>query len=327
MAAERSEVTTPRPRRFLRGLALQLGLLVAVLAVFEVGLRAIDLRFLREGHRIGHSMAYNYDAEIGWLPVPNSRSLFTGLRTVTVSHNSLGLRDTEPEASRGRTILFVGDSFVWGYDVEAADRFTDRLRRELPQHRIVNAGIAGYGTDQQYLLLRRLWDRIRPDVVVLVFCVDNDRRDNSTNSRYDGYYKPYFAAGPDGVWRFQGQPVPKSRQIRFREEWIARNSWVARVLVSAYVQVRHPAIWVPDPTERLIGMIRELSVSRGAKFLVGMQHRESQLEKFLNAQDIAYASFDGAEQFQGDGNHWTTKGHGLVAERLKELLTRSGMVP
>jgi hypothetical protein len=32
----------------------------------------------------------------------------------------------------------------------------------------------------------------QPDVVVLMVCVDNDRKDNQANLRYDGAYKPYF---------------------------------------------------------------------------------------------------------------------------------------
>jgi lysophospholipase L1-like esterase len=322
----KSEASPPARKRALwREIAIQVALIVVVLAVFEVALRLIDLRFLREGQRPGYSIAYNYDPELGWYPVANSTATFIGQRTITIAHNSLGLRDIEPGPTRKPTILFVGDSFVWGYDVEANERFTERLRQDLPEHHIVNAGVSGYGTDQQYLLLQRLWERIKPDVVVLIYCVDNDRRDNSTNARYDGYYKPYLAKAPDGTWHFHGQPVPKSRQRYFIDNPIARHSWVARVVVSVYVQLRHPRVEVEDPTERLIGMMRELADQRGARFMVGLQRREPQLESFLKAQDIPHLSFDGAEHYQGDGDHWTPAGHIFVAARLKELFARTGV--
>ena len=51
-----------------------------------------------------------------------------------------------------------------------------------------------------------------------------------------------------------------------------------RVAVSAYVLIASPVVTVPDPTERLIGMMRELVESQGAKFLVGLQYREPALE-------------------------------------------------
>ena len=195
-------------------------------------------------------------------------------------------------------------------------------RSGAPNHRIVNAGVSGYGTDQELLLLRRLWDRIKPDVVVLMVCVDNDRKDNTANTRQDGPYKPYFDLAHGA---FKGIPVPWSRHLYFADNWLARNSWVFRVAVSAYVLVAHPAVQVTDPTERLIGMMKAFVESKGAKFLVGLQFRESALEAALTAMKIPYTSFDGVDHEFGDGDHWTPKGHAQVAERLLTLLKENGV--
>jgi len=292
--------------------------------VAEVVLRVIDLRYLHT-FRSGAERIYNYDAELGWFPVPNSDVTFTGMRAIRARHNSLGLRDIEHDTTPRPTIAFVGDSFVWGYDAEENERFTEVLRARMPERRIVNAGVTAYGTDQEYLALRRLWDRIKPDVVVLVVCVDNDRKDNTVNTRNDGPYKPYFAMTSDGGGDFKGIPVPWSRHLYFADNWLARNSWVVRVAVSAYVLITNPQVRVPDPTERLIGMMREFVQSKGATFLVGLQYREPQLEDFLGTQKIPFVSFDGAEHEQGDGDHWTPKGHELVAERLLKLFSENGI--
>src|SRR3954470_126677 len=182
---------------WLRAVLTQLLILVIALVVAEIVLRVIDLRYLRT-YRSGAERIYNYDAELGWFPVPNSDVTFTGIRTIRVRHNSLGLRDIEHDATAKPTIAFVGDSFVWGYDAEQNERFTEVLRAKMPEYRIFNAGVTAYGTDQEYLLLRRLWDRIKPDVIVLMVCVDNDRKDNQANMRYDGIYKPYFVMPPTG---------------------------------------------------------------------------------------------------------------------------------
>jgi hypothetical protein len=309
-----------RKPSLVRAVFLQIGMIVATLAVAEVVLRVIDLRYLR-AYRVGADRVYNYDAELGWFPVPHSDVTFTGIRTINVRHNSLGLRDIEHEAAPRPAIAFVGDSFVWGYDAEQSERFTEVLRAKMPEHRIVNAGVTAYGTDQEYLVLRRLWDRITPDVVVLIVCVDNDRKDNTVNTRSDGPYKPYFSMANG---EFRGIPVPWSRHLYFADNWLARNSWVLRVAVSAYVLITNPQVTVPDPTERLIGMMREFVESKGAKFLVGLQYREPQLEAALAAQKIPYTSFDGAEHYFGDGDHWTPKGHELVAERLMTLFSQNG---
>jgi lysophospholipase L1-like esterase len=325
MAAEAREIVASQRHRktggWARSIAIQLLILIVTLGAAEVVLRVIDLRYLR-AHRVGADRIYNYDTELGWFPVPNSDVSFTGIRTIRVHHNSLGFRDIEPDTAPKPTIAFVGDSFVWGYDVEQNVRFTEVLRAKLPEQRIINAGVTAYGTDQEYLLLGRMWDRIKPDVVVLMVCVDNDRKDNTVNTRQDGPYKPYFDLAHDA---FRGIPVPWSRHLYFADNWLARNSWIFRVAVSAYVLIAHPPLRVPDPTERLIGMMKEFVESKGATFLVGLQLREPALEAALTAMKIPYTSFDGAEHEFGDGDHWTPKGHELVAERLLALFSENGL--
>src|SRR5258705_7105863 len=91
------------------------------------------------------------------------------------------------------TIMFLGDSFVWGLDAEADERFTELLKPRIKGYKVLAAGVSGYGTDQEFLLLKKLWPEVKPAVVVLIFCTDNDRQDNSSNIRYEGYQKPYFA--------------------------------------------------------------------------------------------------------------------------------------
>jgi hypothetical protein len=308
----------------LRVLLLQFAIVVAVLAGLELVLRAIDLRYLRQSAHVGQAAVYGYDADLGWSPVPGSRSAFFGSRTIAVRHNSLGLRDIEPGATAKPVMLFLGDSLTWGYDVEETERFTDILRQRLPGFTIVNAGVSGYGTDQEYILLQRLWPVVKPSVVVLIVCTDNDRQDNMSNRRND-FYKPYFVADGDGRLQLHGQPVPKPRQLYFREDPLAHYSWVVRVLVSAYIVLRHPRLSVPDPTEGLIAMIRARVESGGARFFVGLQGHDAGLESFLRHERIGYASFEDAERSPADALHWTPKGHTTVADHLMSLFADAGI--
>ncbi len=315
-----------RARRIVREILLHVTIMIATLGLAEAILRAVDLRELRDGYGQGYSLVYRYDADLGWFPVANSSSTFTGSRTISVHNNSLGLRDIEHDRTPRPTVLFLGDSFVWGYDVEADERFTELLRKDLPGMRIVNAGVSGYGTDQEYLLLDRIWNEIKPDVVVLMFCVGNDHIDNATNVRNGGYLKPYLERTADGAWRFAGQPVPWSRYVYFHDNVLVRNLWLARAAVTAYIYFRHPAIELPDPTDRLVGMMRDLVAARGAKFVVGVQEHEAEIETFLRAQQIPHTTFDEAERYPDDGNHWTPNGHALVARRLLSLFAATGIV-
>ena len=196
------------------------------------------------------SLAYDYDL--------NSAGCRTGFgihdRDVPhdhYRHNSLGLRDEEFKLDAKPTIMFLGDSFVWGLDSEAEERFSDLLKPRIPDFKILAAGVSGYGTDQEYLLLQKLWPKVKPAVVVLIFCGDNDRLDNMTSHRYDHYQKPYFATQSDGTVVLRGRPVPRSHLLYYRDDWLVRNLWLARLATNIYLRLAHPAD-VPDPTEKII---------------------------------------------------------------------------
>jgi len=316
-----------RLRQVLRSVGVSLVVAIVTLAALEIFLRMADLRELREGVN-ERSLSYRHDAELGWFPAPNSSSTVANARTIGVQHNSLGLRDIELAPDARPAIMFLGDSFVWGLDAEADERFSELLRARISSHKIVAAGVSGYGTDQEYLLLQRLWPKIEPAVVVLIFCTQNDRQDNSTNIRYEGYQKPYFATAPDGSLVLSGQPVPTSRLQAIREVWLVRHLWLARLASAVYLKLRHPMLVVPDPTERLVGQLRDFVQARGARFLVGLQYRDPELMRYLQAERIPFVSFDGAEFYPGaaEGTHWTPDGHKLVAERVLGLLSDNGIV-
>ena len=104
-----------------------------------------------------------------------------------------------------------------------------------------------------------------------------------------------------------------------------RNLWLARAVITGYAFFRYPEFKVPDPTLHLIGMMKDLVEARGARFVVGLQDRDPELEAFLRTQDIPFTSFEDAEVYLGSGGHWTPRGHTLVANRLRSLLTKIGI--
>jgi hypothetical protein len=314
-------------RRNIASFVASLVVIVVTLAVLEVGLRIADLRELREGTS-ERSLSYRYDAELGWAPIPGSDSAVTNARTIHAQHNSLGLRDDEFTLDGRPTIMFLGDSFVWGLDAEANERFSELLKSRILGYKILAAGVSGYGTDQEYLLLRKLWPKVRPAIVVLIFCTQNDRDDNSSNIRYEGYQKPYFATASDGALTLEGEPVPKSRLQYIKENWWVRHSWLVRLANAVYLKMRHPKLTVPDPTERLIDMTREFVEANGAKFLVGLQTTDPRLVRHLEANHIPFVTFDGAAFYPGAsvGGHWTPDGHKFVADRILGMLSANRLV-
>jgi hypothetical protein len=317
-------MTRDEVREIFRSVGISLVITLATLAALEVFLRVADFRDLREIFS-GQSLGYGYDAELGWAPVPNSSAIVTGVRTIHVKHNSLGLRDEEFSLDAKPTIMFLGDSFVWGFDSEADERFTDLLKPKIPDYKILAAGVSGYGTDQEYLLLKRLWPKVKPAVVVLIFCAQNDRSDNSSNSRYQNYQKPYFATQPDGSLALMGQPVPTFQALSYNG--LVQSLWLARLATTVYMRLRHPQVLVPDPSEKLVGKIREFVEANGAKFLVGIQFHDEQLVRYLEANRIPFTRLEGADFYIARiGPHWTPEGQKFVAERVLDLLSANHVV-
>jgi hypothetical protein len=324
---QRKEQSMTKSNR-TRDILISLAITLATLAALEVFLRIANFSELRET-LTDASLAYDYDPELGWMPVPNSSGVIKTFRTTHYQHNSLGLREEELIADARPTIMFLGDSFVWGLDSEADERFTNLLKAKIPDHKILAAGVSGFGTDQEYLLLQRLWPKVEPAVVVLIFCAANDRLDNTTNMRYFNYYKPYFATGPDGSLAPMGQPVPRSHLLYYRDNWLVRNLWLARLATDAYVRLKYPQQSVPDPTEKLVAKMRGFVESKGAKFMVGIQYRDDALASYLDKNGIPYVKLEGAQFYQsatGWGPHWTPDGQKDVADRILGMLSANGVV-
>jgi len=120
-------------------------IVVATLFAAELLLRVIDVS---GPIRSELGEAFQFDPEIGWVGAPNAAAQQTsGNRTISVQHNGLGLRERGLGDIAPDRFLFLGDSFTYGYDAEAGERFSDLLQKALPQYGMVNAGVSGYGTD------------------------------------------------------------------------------------------------------------------------------------------------------------------------------------
>ena len=307
----------------LRGLLVLSLIIVATLFAAELALRVIDVSGPIRSE-LGET--FQFDPELGWVGAPNAAAQQTsGNRTISVRHNGLGLRERELGDIAPDRFLFLGDSFTYGYDAEAEERFSDLLQKALPRYGMVNAGVSGYGTDQQFLLMKRLWNDVNPKYVVLTFCVDNDRDDNTSSYRYRKYHKPYFVRTGEDQWQVRGYPLPRpTRDDLTGRAWLERFA-LARFAIDASRALRNREIIVPDPTEDLIGMMRRTVEARGARLVVGLQRHEPRLEAYLQAQKIPYATFDDAPGYPVAGWHWTPEGNAVVAKKYLALFTEIGI--
>jgi hypothetical protein len=313
----------PRRRRRLANLGLLIGSLLLCLVLTEITLRLFfkDWLYLVEDEK---RLMYHYDETLGWFPKANKGMLLVGSRPFTVIHNSWGFRDIEHQLSGTKPrIAFIGDSFVWGYDVNADERFTDKLQARHPEWEIFNLGVSGYGTDQEYLLLQKYFDDFKPNVVFLMFCTDTDDADNCANVRYGRYYKPYVTLEGTHL-QLKGIPVPRGERVFYSEHDLLSKSALIRLLARTYSDWHNPpSIIVPNPTGAIIRDLQKFVQSKGALLVVGLERTHPKLQEFLAYFKIPFVDVTTALTYPTHGGHWTPEGHTYVCDKIERLFRDS----
>jgi hypothetical protein len=297
--------------------------------LFALGLAEGGLRFFF-AEKFSHpsderNLLYEYHETLGWAPPKNTTKLFTGAsRTITVTHNSEGFRGPEPVKNDKPNVIFLGDSFVWGYDVEASERFTEKFQAKHPEWNVYNLGVSGYGTDQAFLLLQQFFDEYKPYIVILIFCTDNDVEDNAHNMRHGGYYKPYYSIEDAPNMKLNGVPVPRSERVLRAEHPILFGPYVTRALLRTYCNKTAPPLvkLERNPTTLILQYMRNLVFSKGGFFAIGVQDgsRFPELMDFLRKCGITHVELTTAEKYPGLGGHWTPEGHTFVCNQIDLLL-------
>ena len=296
------------------------------LLICEFAVRKILPFSLKQDER---NLSYNHHQTLGWFPKPNLQQKFIGSQEITVSHNNQGFRDANNH-SNSPALMFLGDSFVWGYDVENEQIFTSVLQKKLQQqYAVYNLGVSGYGTDQEFLLLQQFYDKIKPQKVFLIFCA-NDYYNNSSNVVYGGYYKPYFLQNNTSELLLQGVPVPISgnyKMLNFSSNHhILAKSHVVQWLAKLFYRAKHNLAKkrsLPDPTWAILKNINQFLQAKNTQFIVGIIDSDDDLEKFLKQQNITFINLKNDFRFPQQGNHWNRQGHEFVADKIFNWLNQN----
>ncbi len=100
-----------------------------------------------------------------------------------VQTNASGFRDTPRERAPddAALVLFLGDSFVFGYGLDVEQRMDTALRRMAREREIsldtINWGVPGWGTSHQALYAADHLKTVQPDALVLLFCNNDPAND------------------------------------------------------------------------------------------------------------------------------------------------------
>jgi hypothetical protein len=260
----------------------------------------------------------------------------------TVRINPKGLRDRDlpyDKPAGQLRCLALGDSFAFGWGVEAEESVAKRMEGQMPGVEVINGACPGWNTLQELGFLEEEGIRYRPDVVQLFFC-ENDPGGNLARYKF-----------VDG--RLRDAEEPEGRGADFRR-WLIRHSAVWNLLRSAVDRARghagageresleHPEYW--DAEEGYLEAMQSFCQARGARFAIVFVPNKGRgggpasgqwlprLASFCAARrvpllDLTPALAAAARQqpvyFRLD-DHWNRRGHQVAAEAAAAFLRQQG---
>lgn len=159
------------------------------------------------------------DKRFGWFHTPGAEGAYfnpPGEYNAYAKVNSAGLIDKEYSLEKPEDvyrILVLGDSFAEGLRVPMDAAFHSILEKNLntagKRVEVINAGVAGWGTDQELLFYQEIGRKYHPDMVLLAFFPGNDIMNNAItleSKNFGSVRKPYFLLA-DGQLVLHNQPV------------------------------------------------------------------------------------------------------------------------
>jgi SGNH hydrolase-like domain, acetyltransferase AlgX len=233
-------------------LAITLGL---ILALLEVGLRLFAPQIVPPITGL-----FTADPATAYRLAPGARVPFRFAEgSTTFVINSQGLRadhEIGPPAPGTTRLLNLGDSFTFGMGVNADQAFPALLngKQAADGTRIdsVNAGVFGYGTDNEAAWLRTYGWSLSPKIVLVGFFVGNDVKDvmlgmdkTTVDSQGRLVATDKSRAAMDQPGEAGADTTPPSTGIK---GWLEQNSHAYLFLRNAYYNLTRPPARVQQPT-------------------------------------------------------------------------------
>lgn len=263
----------------------------------------------------------------------------TGDYDVAIRLNRHGLRDDKDIANAGAVpgdLVFVGDSFTWGWGVEEQERFSDRVQA-LTGRRVFNIAtptdIAGYGELLDYAQSQGA----RIGEVVVGLCLENDL------GLYDTVDIPAWSLGMD--WKgwlsersaaylllttvIQQTPALRALAIRVGAivpnfDGMGLNIYDPKVIEASADQLqalskRFPTLVVLIPSRGLwVGENRAEEDRVHRTLVVALTKRGIAM---LDMRPLFEAGGTPLGYHFANDGHWNARGHALAGEAIARCLT------
>ena len=188
----------------------------------------------------------SYDPEIGFVPTPNTVTMRTDSPTLSfhVYTDRRGARVSNQGARSADKLdmMFIGDSFTWGYGIENDDTYAALVARRL-HLASANLAMGSYGATQALQMLRRNLDS-RPRTVI--YSINSDQWRRNVSACAPAYYPfcldcSYVAMGAQGSPEIR---PPMSNGVR---RWDLQTQYEKKGL--------SPGQWVVHGADVILGRV------------------------------------------------------------------------
>lgn len=263
----------------------------------------------------------------------------------TVRTNEIGIRDVAVNPNVKNRILFLGDSFVFGYGVDHTETVGTRLEYYLnngqnTEFTVINAGHSGYDTRREFNWLKNHGDRIKPNTIIIGFVL-NDVLSNSG----EFFFSP-IPLGPLKYLPFEATASALSYAIRNPEHLLFKLG-----LKQSYTELDHFDCLRPQrcqagwaATYNFLEKIKQQAKQLGAKVILTRipVYEELQvfggiepyfpslaarkLSNFAKKLGFGFVDFADAPNLKAETSyyaidrHWNAHGHDAAAKLLARYL-------
>jgi hypothetical protein len=245
------------------------------------------------------------DAVLGWRNRPG-HYVYPGysadVESIAVTIWPDGRRATRADQKSAKdSVVLLGDSLTMGWAVSDEETFGWQLQERLPGADVQNHGVAGYGTFQSLLRMRKLLaEGQRPRLILYGFINDHEHRNVAdyrwlraltVRSSMLRLSVPYALLGRDGTLE-EHPPTPSP-------VWPLRR-WLSSAVALEDLQVRGLTAGRFDQAERVTELLLEEmdreARSHGARFavvfLTGAADRFHHYREYLTSRGISLIDCD-----------------------------------
>jgi hypothetical protein len=214
-----------------------------------------------------------FDHELGWSYIPNkSKQQEFGENNIVAQHfdeNGIRIPESNYKLSKVKpSVLFVGGSFTMGHGLSYEQCFAGQFGAfsEVP-YQIINAGVQAYGTDQSFLLLKRIFPRFNVKFVVYTFIDSHIQRNGNYDRRmlfrkarrYLGT-KPVFKINRRGDLVLAKKPV---RYVNYYHSW-----WIDFLEIKIGERFGTFPPWPIELTKKIVLEMKNFCESNDAHFIL-----------------------------------------------------------